>query len=284
MTSMYVTSSRKFQYPTIETITNTFSDESLFDYGNYNPNCDSFDTYEYYIKCLIDNSSLEKITSVIFTIFECMKATRKSTYNDIVLKHMKMIGFVDIIDQIHFQNYSLGSTYIEDFVNFTFGAKVKSFKTPTGTKSEKKFKDFFIDDKIKDERIESIDLLELIKVLRFTVYSLVFRCFNTYDIDEVVTLKSGKTVQLCNVSNHDAFQNFPHFPSEVINQFLTDLIKLYRFLSQFSYELTEFQDFFDFAYEKVNGINEKKEIQIFLADSDKRFDTLSNAFGKSKVP
>jgi len=89
-------------------------------------------------------------------------------------------------------------------------------------------------------KLSEVYPIELIRSLRLCVSNLIFRFFRTYDVDEVRILKDGKKVTVCDPSTATYRVGQSHRTNDRFVTFLTDLIKLYRFISQFSYELTEF--------------------------------------------
>jgi len=197
----------------------------------------------------------------------------QAEYNKIVVAGLEKIGFFHIFTELS----KFGSYDDEEFADYTVLARLGSFPRPT--KEEfKEFKHMYVLRDNLELKLSEVYPIELIRALRLCVSNLIFRFFRTYDVDEVRILKDGKKVKVCDPSTATYRIGQTHRTNDRFVVFLTDLIKLYRFISQFSYELYEFVEPFKnaaaaakklrLAY-KLSKLEEKKAEKAKADKADK---------------
>lgn len=212
----------------------------------------------------------------------------QAEYNKIVVEGLEKIGFFAIFDEV----VNFGCYDDEEFADCTVLTRLSSFPRPT--KEEfKEFKHMYVLRDNLELKLSEVFPIELIRALRLCVSNLIFRFFRTYDVDEVRIMKDGKKVKICDPSTATYRIGSNHRSNDRFVIFLTDLIKLYRFISQFSYELTEFVEPFKSAAlaakklrleYKQTQTQAKKADKADKADKPKRTATLTKAFVKTDKP
>ena len=259
------------------------------------------DTYNKYAEydVLLKDASLVSLIDAVGALCAPLQTTDKTIppqaeYNKIVVAGLEKIGFFQIFDELS----KFGSYDNEDFANFTVHARLGSFPRPT--KEEfREFKHMYVLHSNLDLKLSEVFPVELIRALRLCVSNLIFRFFRTYDVDEVRILKDGKKIKVCNPSSAVYRIDGSQRTSQQFVTFLVELISLYRFISQFSYELTEFVEPFKSAaiaakqlrleYKQTQAQAKKadkshKADKADKADKPKRTATLTKAFVKTDKP
>ncbi len=256
---------------------------------------------------LLKDASLVSLIDAVGAFFAPLQTTDKTIppqaeYNKIVIAGMEKIGFFNIFAHLA----KFGSYDDEDFANCTVHTRLGSFPRPTKEEFQE-FKHMYVLNSNLDLTLSEVYPIELIRALRLCVSNLIYRFFRTYDVDEVRVLKDGKKIKVCNPSNATYRIDGSNRTSEQFVTFLVDLISLYRFVSQFSYELTEFIEPFKSAalaakklrleYKQTQAQSKKaskadkaqkaekaEKADKAEADKPKRTATLSKAFVKTSKP
>ncbi len=254
---------------------------------------------------LLKDASLVSLIDAVGALCAPLQTTDKTIppqaeYNKIVVAGLEKIGFFNIFTHLA----KFGSYDDEDFANSTVHARLGSFPRPTKEEFHE-FKHMYVLNSNLDLTLSEVYPIELIRALRLCVSNLIFRFFRTYDVDETRILKDGKKVKVCNPSRATYRVDGTNRTSEQFVTFLADLIQLYRFISGFSYELTEFLEPFKSAaiaakklrleYKNAQAQAKKadkgdkatkatKADKADKADKPKRTDTLNKAFVKTSKP
>ncbi len=206
----------------------------------------SYTTYKEH-DVLLKDASLVSLIDAVGALCAPLQTTDKTIppqaeYNKIVVAGLEKIGFFRIFDELA----KFGYYDDEDFANCTVLARLGSFPRPTKEEFHE-FKHMYVLNSNLDLTLSEVFPVELIRALRLCVSNLIFRFFRTYDVDEVRILKDGKKVKVCNPSNATYRLDGSNRTSQQFVTFLSELIQLYRFISGFSYELTEFVEPFKSA-------------------------------------
>jgi hypothetical protein len=244
-------------------------------------------TYKQYSEheVLLKDASLVSLIDAIGSLCASLSTTDKTSppqaeYNKIVVAGLEKIGFFSIFEHL----LKFGCYDDADFANFTVVTRIGSFPRPTKEEFQE-FKHMYVLHSNLDLKLSEVFPIELIRALRLCASNLIFRFFRTYDVDEVRVLKDGKKVNVCDPSRATYRVDGTQRSSAQFTTFLTDLIGLYRFISQFSYELTEFVEPFKTAAMTAKKMREEfKKAQAQAHAQAKKSDKYDKSASASAEP
>lgn len=219
-------------------------------------------------KLFVKNATLIDLTEALGAVFVGFETTDKTVppqakYNATVVSALEKLHVFQFVSGLLDQ---LCDFYDSEFAFCTVNVPLGKFPRPSRDEFQQ-FKHLYVLDQNMNTTLGEVFPIEIFRAVRLHLMNLLFRFFNTYDVDETFVTKDGKTHYTCDSSKATFRSKGHNHTTAEFCSFAEYLIKANRYLKQLSLELTELsQPFRDAAQ-----IAKAERVQYAKAQAQAKF-------------